>query len=150
MVNVSKKPSIDSTQIERETGVLFGRCLESFYVFADLPQLSEDMRVLSLNAELAAGRAGDKGTGVRALTQYTRALVNRLNNATENMAKLKGRMYTHSASAIRVFQRSALFERADHTLRVSGSEAVGIQAAHDKINAARNGCLMTALEQVRY
>jgi len=150
VVNVSKQSSIDSTQIERETGDLFGRCLESFYVFADLPQLSEDMRVLSLNAELAAGRAGDKGTGVRALTQYTRELVNRLNNATEEMSRLKGRMYTHSASAIRVFQRSALMERADHALRVSGSEVTSKQGALEKVNAARIGCLMTALEQVRF
>jgi methyl-accepting chemotaxis protein len=40
--------------------------------------LAEDMRILSLNAELVAGRAGQRGAGVRALTQYTRGLVRRL------------------------------------------------------------------------
>lgn len=41
-------------------------------------------------------------------------------------------------------------ERADHALRVSGSEVTSKQGALEKVNAARIGCLMTALEQVRF
>jgi methyl-accepting chemotaxis protein len=51
-----------------------------------LAGLSEDMRILSLNAELAAGRAGTKGASVRALTQYTRGLVRRLLDINESTA----------------------------------------------------------------
>ncbi len=149
MLNVAKQKSIDSTQFERETGDLFGHCLQAFHVFADLQQLSEDMRVLSLNAELAAGRAGEKGAGVRALTQYTRELVNRLNGASDDMAKLKGQMYSHSASAIRILQQNIMLERADHAVRISGSEAENTGKALEKINDAKATYLQTTLEQVR-
>ena len=131
MFNVVKQKSIDSAQFERETGDLFGHCLQAFHVFANLQQLSEDMRVLSLNAELAAGRAGEKGAGVRALTQYTRELVNRLNNSSDDMAKLKSQMYSHSASAIRILQQNIMLERADHAVHISGSEAESTKTEKD-------------------
>lgn len=149
MASLDRQRAIDSAQIERETGDLFARCLEAFHVFANLPQLSEDMRVLSLNAELAAGRAGEKGTGVRALTQYTRELVNRLNSAMDEMTDLKGRVYAHSASAIRVFQRSALMERADQAILMAGAETPEKQNVLSKVNKARDESMMLALEQVR-
>ncbi len=149
MFNVAKQNSIDSTQIERETGDLFGRCLQAFHVFANLQQLSEDMRVLSLNAELAAGRAGDKGAGVRALTQYTRELVNRLNSASDDMAKLKVQMYSHSAGAIRALRQNTLLERADYAVRLSGSDSENAGDALEKLNDAQATYLATTLEQVR-
>ena len=64
--------------IEARARALFSDCLEAFQAFGALAELAENLRILSLNAELAAGRAGDKGRAVRALTQYTRELVNRL------------------------------------------------------------------------
>lgn len=140
--------SVDSTQIESETGDLFGRCLEAFHVFADLDQLSENMRVLSLNAELAAGRAGDKGTGVRALTQYTRELVNRLNNASEDMAKLKGQMYSHSASAIRALRQNTLLKRADHAVQINAQNSENVDSTNSRLNDAQATYLATTLEQV--
>jgi len=147
--NVAKKKSIDSAQIERETADLFSRCLQAFHVFADLQQLSEDMRVLSLNAELAAGRAGEKGAGVRALTQYTRELVNRLNGYSDEMAKLKGQMYSHSADAMRVLRENGMLERAEEGVRVSGAETDSAALALEKVGAAQFESLETTLERVR-
>lgn len=68
---------------------LFGHCMNAFQAFQGLNQLAEDMRILSLNAELAAGRAGTAGVAVRALTQYTRQLVSQLNRLEQEMSALK-------------------------------------------------------------
>jgi methyl-accepting chemotaxis protein len=64
-----------------------------------LAGLSEDLRILSLNAELAAGRAGTRGASVRALTQYTRGLVRRLLELNENTAGQIG-LYRQCASSL--------------------------------------------------
>ena len=45
-----------------------------FFSLRNLPDVIEDLRILSLNAELAAGRAGEQGLAVRALTQHTRGI----------------------------------------------------------------------------
>ncbi len=68
-----------------------------------LTGLSEDMRILSLNAELAAGRAGTKGASVRALTQYTRGLVRRLLELNDNTSGQIGlyRLCTSSLVCLR-------------------------------------------------
>ena len=65
-------------RIEARASGLLSDCRRAFHAFGELDELAENLRVLSLNAELAAGRAGEKGRAVRALTQYTRELVNRL------------------------------------------------------------------------
>lgn len=72
-------------RIEARAGALLTDCRRAFHAFGELDELAENLRILSLNAELAAGRAGDKGRAVRALTQYTRELVNRL-------AQIRGEM----------------------------------------------------------
>lgn len=74
-------------RIEARANALLGDCRRAFHAFGELDELAENLRILSLNAELAAGRAGDKGRAVRALTQYTRELVNRL-------AQIRGEMNT--------------------------------------------------------
>lgn len=149
MANVTKRTFVDSTQIEYETGHLFSQCLQAFHAFADLQELSEDMRVLSLNAELAAGRAGEKGVAVRALTQYTRELVNRLNSVTTEMTKLKGQMYAHSANAIRVLRQNTMLERADRALQASTTGSGSARDALDKITDVKFAYLKTTLDQVQ-
>ena len=70
-------------------GEMYAQCKTALRAFFRLRELSEDMRILSLNAELAAGRAGSAGVAVRALTQYTRQLVSQLNRVQEDMNTLQ-------------------------------------------------------------
>ncbi len=91
-MTIISSPFDQSSSFEIETKELFAQCLQAFHAFGNLVELAEDMRVLSLNAELAAGRAGDKGASVRVLTQYTRELVYRLNSTASQIAELKAQM----------------------------------------------------------
>lgn len=75
-----------ATQLQQE---LFQQCRNTFEAFQGLGDVAEDMRILSLNAELAAGRAGTYGVSIRALTQYTRELVNRLEQINLEMQKVE-------------------------------------------------------------
>ncbi|MGE5515323.1 MAG: chemotaxis protein [Bacteroidota bacterium] len=77
--------TLRTERIETRASALLADCRRAFHAFGELDELAENLRILSLNAELAAGRAGDKGRAVRALTQYTRELVNRL-------AQIRGEM----------------------------------------------------------
>lgn len=83
-------------RIEARANALLGDCRRAFHAFGELDELAENLRILSLNAELAAGRAGDKGRAVRALTQYTRELVNRLAQIRGEMNQLRTRTETLS------------------------------------------------------
>jgi len=76
-------------QIAQYQQELFGQCRNTFEAFQGLGDVAEDMRILSLNAELAAGRAGTYGVSIRALTQYTRELVNRLEQINLEMQKVE-------------------------------------------------------------
>ncbi len=102
---------IDSRRIQHAAGELFTECLNVFNAFSNLNELSEDLRVLSLNAELAAGRAGDSGRAVRALTQYTRELVNRLNQARESIIKLNSETHRRNAAVLRDLHALRTLER---------------------------------------
>jgi len=104
-------------QIQSGSNALFSKCLFAFHAFSKLGELSENMRILSLNAELAAGRAGEHGSAVRALTQYTRELVNRLSGIEQGMMRLKSNTYNNSASALRTLQQLKLIDRADSQLK---------------------------------
>ena len=99
-------------RIQDTAGDLFTETLNVFHAFTGLDALSEDLRVLSLNAELAAGRAGNAGRAVRALTQYTRELVNRLNHARETMIALNARNYRTSAGVLRSLHGMRVYEQA--------------------------------------
>ena len=110
--------------VERIAQALFSHCLDAFRAFAPLSHLAEDMRVLSLNAELAAGRAGARGAAVRALTQYTRELVTRLNDVQHEMNDIKTRVCAHSARTLRLAHQLAIFARAAEALhRVSSTQS---------------------------
>lgn len=88
------RPGASSTRaralsLDEGAKALSTHCMGAFQAFQGLNQLAEDMRILSLNAELAAGRAGTAGVAVRALTQYTRQLVSQLNRLEQEMSALK-------------------------------------------------------------
>jgi len=99
-------------RIEARANGLLLDCRRAFHAFGDLDELAENLRILSLNAELAAGRAGDKGKAVRALTQYTRELVNRLAQIQGEMHSLRSRTFAFSSTILRSLMQLNLFERA--------------------------------------
>lgn len=99
-------------RIEARANALLGDCRHAFHAFSELDELAENLRILSLNAELAAGRAGEKGRAVRALTQYTRELVNRLAQIQTEMASLRTRTYALSSAILWELIQLHPFERA--------------------------------------
>ncbi len=99
-------------RLQTRADALFGDSRRAFRAFADLDELAENLRVLSLNAELAAGRAGEAGRAVRALTQYTRELVNRLGQIEADMERARARIFDLSAGMARDLMWMRLLERA--------------------------------------
>lgn len=104
---------------------MFADCLQAFHAFSELAELAENLRVLSLNAELAAGRAGERGRAVRALTQYTRELVNRLGQIQSDTTGLMARTYAQTATALRALHQMRLLDRAVEELDRNGGEYGG-------------------------
>jgi methyl-accepting chemotaxis protein len=101
-----------SDRIQARANALLGDCRRAFHAFGELDELAENLRILSLNAELAAGRAGEMGRAVRALTQYTRELVNRLAQVQGEMNGLRVRTFGLSSTILRELLQLRLFERA--------------------------------------
>jgi len=117
-------------QIETRIRAIFPEINRANRAMFRLADLSEDMRILSLNAELAAGRAGNRGAAVRALTQYTRGLVRRLVEINENASGLR-LLYGTSTAALRALRHLRQLEEATihiDTLEIndSGRRALGI------------------------
>lgn len=111
-----------SARIEETTSELFADCLTAFHAYDDLDELAEDLRILSLNAELAAGRAGDKGRAVRSLTQYTRALVSRLAVVQADIIGIKSTTYATSAAALRRLGELHTLEQASAEMGAATSD----------------------------
>ena len=84
-MNTVSNFSVSKEQLGRDTDLLIELSAEAYRVFGALGNLTEDLRVLSFNAEFASGRAGAKGNCVRVLTQATRELVNALSRRYENI-----------------------------------------------------------------
>ena len=104
--------SLRSDSIQFRADALMGDCRRAFHAFGELDELAENLRILSLNAELAAGRAGDLGRAVRALTQYTRELVNRLGQIQGEMFRLRIRTFALSSTVLHGLHQMRLFENA--------------------------------------
>ena len=98
-------------RIQARANALLGDCRRAFHAFGELDELAENLRILSLNAELAAGRAGEMGRAVRALTQYTRELVNRLAQIQTEMNGLRVRTYGLSSTVLRELLQLQQLER---------------------------------------
>ncbi|MCF8507017.1 MAG: hypothetical protein K9G59_19070 [Caulobacter sp.] len=109
--------------LESRAIVMFADCLKAFHAFAELSELAENLRILSLNAELAAGRAGEKGRAVRALTQYTRELVNRLHLIQRQSGQLMQQTYTQLAGLMREMHQVRLLAAAEHRVAATGNRA---------------------------
>ena len=117
-------------RIESRANGLLGDCRRAFHAFGELDELAENLRILSLNAELAAGRAGEKGRAVRALTQYTRELVNRLAQIQGEMNGLRGRTYALSSTILRGLLQLHLFERAAEMINDGQHDRSACQATN--------------------
>jgi len=132
--------------IQADSNALFSKCLFAFQAFSKLGELSENMRILSLNAELAAGRAGEHGSAVRALTQYTRELVNRLAIIEQGMLSLKSNTYNNSASALRILLQLKLIDRAgSHLKKVQGEFSA---STNEKVLQSRQSRLTDLMNNV--
>ncbi len=123
-------------QIEIRVRALFPDINLANRAVSRLADLSEDMRILSLNAELAAGRAGQSGVAVRALTQYTRGLVRRLVEISDSASGL-GQLYLSSTLALRTLRQVRQLEEA--MVHVDVFEASDLaHSALDRLDASRN------------
>jgi methyl-accepting chemotaxis protein len=129
-------------RIEARASGLLSDCRRAFHSFGELDELAENLRILSLNAELAAGRAGDKGKAVRALTQYTRELVNRLAQIQGDMNALRVETYALSSTILRSLHQLHLFERACDMIK----ECEGDSGARVCAERAFGGLMRTLVE----
>lgn len=105
---------------EFETHVrgLYKRSQAAYHAFDDLPRLVDQMRILSVNAELAAARAGDYGRGVRVLTQFASEAVGRLAGVVREMLILKRRTYAQAAMVLRAAGDIGKLESAGNRILV--------------------------------
>lgn len=113
----------------------------AYFALHALAGTVEDLRILSLNAELAAGRAGSRGAAIKVATQSTRELVSLLSQASTRMNQARYRCYRSGALAMRGLPRIARFGRAADLIRRGGGayadsglavldRAVGERAGH--------------------
>ncbi len=109
---------------------LINRCIRAYRSFAALEDLAEDLRILSLNAELLAGRTGDGGRAIRVLTQYTRELVTHLKQVYDALDALESQTFAAGAASLKEFHRLRLLERS---AGLSSSPAV--RAARERASA---------------
>ncbi|MBI5163353.1 MAG: chemotaxis protein [Magnetospirillum sp.] len=79
---------------------LYGRTQATYHAFDDLPRLVDQLRILSVNAELASARAGDYGRAVRVLTHFATEAVSRLLALVPEMVALKTRSYGLAAAIL--------------------------------------------------
>ncbi len=91
---------------------VLGEYQAAYFALHALPGKVEDLRVLSLNAELAAGRAGTRGAAIKVATQSTRELVSLLSQASTRMNAARYRCYRSGALAMRGLPRIARFGHA--------------------------------------
>lgn len=147
-VAATDRRAATSASLDETAGHLFGHCLTAFQAFHTLPELAEDMRILSLNAELAAGRAGSAGVAVRALTQYTRQLVTQLARLQEEMGTLESRTHGLSARTMRDLQQLRLMRAARRACETTWSRNAG-QLPAEAIVATRGALTRAEAEMAR-
>ncbi len=140
---VDTAPPHRRREVRSGVSAMLAQGLRAYQAFAGLRELSENLRILSLNAELAAGRAGGAGAGIRALTHMTRELVRQLAAIDAEMARLKQGTYGAGAEALKHSNRLRLLAGA----RGAGS-AVARERRRVLADAERvNGCIRDLARQ---
>lgn len=124
----SAQSTVTDIRKKRETGSdieqFYGYSLDAYQVFSSLGVLTENLRVLSFNAEFASGRAGAKGNCVRVLTQATRELVNQLSGLFEQIEGLESQNYAAATRGLLI---------RGHAERMESKQA---EADNERLNAA--------------
>lgn len=117
---------------------VLGEYQAAYFALHSLSDKVEDLRILSLNAELAASRAGTRGAAIKVATQSTRELVNQLTAATGRMNGARSRCYRFGALAMRGLPRIGRFGRtAEMVKQAGGAYAESGLRALDHAIAAR-------------
>lgn len=99
---------------------LHERCHSAYHAFDDLPRLVDELRILSVNAELASARAGDYGRAVRVLTHFATESVTRLLSVVPAMVELKKTTYSLAGTVMRAAADIAKIEAAGHLVLREG------------------------------
>lgn len=99
---------------------LHQRCQSAYHAFDALPSLVDQLRILSVNAELASARAGDYGRAVRVLTHFATESVTRLLGVVPQMVGLKKRTYALAGSVMRAAAEIRSLEAAGRRVLLAG------------------------------
>lgn len=128
-------------------GRLFVQTQTAFHAFDGLPRLVDELRLLSINAQLASARAGDYGRAVRVLTQFAIEAVAGLLAAVPQMVGLKRRSYALTGEVMRTLGSLAKIEAAGRRVAAAGprSSAEDPLPRLDAARAARRRALADAV-----
>ena len=99
--------------------LVLGEYQAAYFALNALASKVEDLRILSLNAELAAGRAGPSGAAIKVATHNTRELVSLLSQASLRMNIARYRCYRFGALALRGLPRIGRFGRTAEKIRAA-------------------------------
>lgn len=99
---------------------LHQRCQSAYHAFDALPTLVDQLRILSVNAELASARAGDYGRAVRVLTHFATESVTKLLGVVPQMVGLKKRTYALAGTVMRAAAEVRSFEAGGQRVLAAG------------------------------
>ncbi|CAA7615207.1 hypothetical protein [Magnetospirillum sp. UT-4] len=91
-----------AARMKDQVATLYERCQAAYHTFDGLPQLIDQMRIMSVNAELVSARAGDHGRAVRVLTQFVTEAVTRMLAMIPEMVALKKCTYAQAGMVLRI------------------------------------------------
>jgi hypothetical protein len=101
-----------ANELEHKVGALLRACIDAYGAYSGLSGLAANLHLLALNAELAAGRAGTRGAGMRVLTQRTREFGRDIEAASTGLGDLRSGLYAAGAWAMAHLRRLDHLERA--------------------------------------
>ena len=99
---------------------LFERTQTAYHAFDGLPRLVDELRLLSVNAQLASARAGDYGRAVRVLTLFSTEAVGNLLVMVPRAVELKRRSYGLAGQIMRTLSEMAKIEAAGRRVVAAG------------------------------
>ncbi len=105
---------------DRQVRGLFERTQTAYHAFDGLPRLVDELRLLSVNAQLASARAGDYGRAVRVLTLFSTEAVGNLLAVVPRMLDLKRRSYGLAGQIMRTLSEMAKIEAAGQRVVATG------------------------------
>ncbi len=116
----SSEPAAPAEARGRQVRDLFERPQTAYHAFDGLAQLVDELRLLSINAQLASSRAGDYGRAVRVLTLFATEAVGNLLLVVPRTIELKRRSYGLAGQIMRTLSEMSRFEAAARRVVASG------------------------------